>query len=64
MELRGFKKIGLQAGEAKTVRFRLGPEHLSLYNRHLERVVEPGELKIMVGASSKDIRLKDVLLVR
>jgi len=28
-----------------------------LYNREMERVVEPGEFEVMVGASSEDIRL-------
>jgi beta-glucosidase len=63
MQLRGFEKVGLQPSETRTVRFQLGPEHLALYNRHLERVVEPGEFKVMVGASSGDIRVQDLLLV-
>jgi beta-glucosidase len=57
-ELKGFEKIYLAAGEKKTVRFKLEPEHLSFLDRHLEPVVEPGMFKVMVGSSSKDIRLK------
>lgn len=56
IELRGFKKIHLNPGETKTVSFKLGPEELALYNQHLERVVEPGEFVIKVGASSTDLR--------
>ena len=64
MELRGFAKVELQPGETKTVTFRLAPEHLALYDRHLNRVVEPGDFKVMIGASSTDIRLRDTLIVK
>ncbi|MBN2312371.1 MAG: glycoside hydrolase family 3 C-terminal domain-containing protein, partial [Sedimentisphaerales bacterium] len=57
LELKGFQKVSLVPGETKTVRFVLGPDHLSLLDRHLKRVVEPGEFKVMIGHSSKDIRL-------
>ncbi|MBN1507989.1 MAG: glycoside hydrolase family 3 C-terminal domain-containing protein [Sedimentisphaerales bacterium] len=56
-QLRGFEKVLLAPGESKTVRFVLTPEHLALLNRYLEWVVEPGEFRVMVGRSSKDIRL-------
>jgi len=62
-ELKGFKKVDLQPGEKKSVVFELTPDHLSLYNRNLERVVEPGIFKIMVGSSSKDIHLNDEFIV-
>jgi beta-glucosidase len=64
MELRGFKKILLNPGEKKEVTFSIGPEHLALYNRHLDRVVEPGEFKVKVGASSDDIRLEGSVWVK
>jgi beta-glucosidase len=57
-ELKGFRKIALKPGEKKTVQFTLTPEDLSLLDRNLERVVEPGEFRVMVGHSSADIRLK------
>jgi len=63
MELRGFEKIELRPGETKLVRFSLKPEHLALFNNNVF-VVEPGQFNIMIGSSSKDIRLKDVLLVK
>jgi beta-glucosidase len=56
--LKGFEKVNLAAGEKKTLRFKLKPEHLSFLDRNLEPVVEPGIFKVMVGSSSKDIRLK------
>ena len=64
MELRGFEKVGLEPGETKTVRMVLTPDDLALYNRHLERVVEPGEFKVFVGSSSEDIRLSGSFIVK
>ncbi len=57
-ELKGFDRVSLEPGETKTVKFRLNAEQLSLLNRHLERVVEPGMFEVRIGASSADIRLK------
>lgn len=57
-ELKGFEKISLAPGETKTVKFKLSPEHLSMLNKFLEPVVEPGMFAVMVGSSSDDIRLK------
>lgn len=55
--LRGFERVTLEPGETKKLLFTLNPDDLALYNRKMERVVEPGEFKIMIGASSEDIRL-------
>lgn len=63
MELRGFEKIGLAPGETKTVKFVLTPADLALLDRHLERVVEPGEFRVLVGRSSEDIRLRGSFIV-
>jgi beta-glucosidase len=57
-ELRGFRKVWLEPGEATDVRFELGRQELSLINRHLERVVEPGEFTVLIGRSSDDIVLQ------
>jgi beta-glucosidase len=56
-QLKGFAKVALDPGEKKTVHFKLEPEDLSLLNRQMVRVVEPGEFKVMIGHSSEDIRL-------
>lgn len=62
--LKGFARVMLAPGESRVVHYRLGPDELSLWNRKMKRVVEPGEFKIMAGASSADIRLTDSLLVK
>jgi beta-glucosidase len=51
-ELRGFRRVTLDPGETRTVEFRLGPPELSFLNRQMQRVVEPGSFKIMIGGSS------------
>ena len=56
-ELKGFKRIPLERGEKKTVKFTLNLEQLSVIDRNLKRVVEPGIFKVMVGKSSEDIQL-------
>lgn len=55
--LRGFERITLEAGEEQTVHFLLTPQDLGLWNRDMKFVVEPGTFKVMIGASSTDIRL-------
>jgi len=56
--LRGFQRVSLKPGETKTVRFVLMPADLSLWNREMKFVVEPGMFRVMVGSSSEDIRLQ------
>ncbi len=62
-ELKGFQRIHLRPGETKTVSFRITPEMLSMYDLNLSKIVEPGTFRLMVGASSKDIRQRIVLNV-
>jgi beta-glucosidase len=55
--LRGFERINLNPGQTKEVGFTLQPsEHLTLLDRDMNRVVEPGQFQVMVGSSSEDIR--------
>lgn len=56
-ELKGFQKVALQPGERKTVDFTLGFDELSFLDRNLNRVVEPGTFRVMIGSSCQDIRL-------
>lgn len=56
-KLRGFDRVHLQPGQTKTITFTLTPDDLSLWNRDMHYVVEPGTFKVMVGASSEDIKL-------
>jgi beta-glucosidase len=62
-QLRGFERVELKPGEKKTVRFTLRPQDLSLLDRSLKPVVEPGEFRVMIGRSSEDIRLRGSFVV-
>jgi beta-glucosidase len=61
-ELKGFKRIHLAAGEEREISFNLTPDLLKMLNDKMQWVVEPGEFRIMIGASSKDIRLRDIII--
>lgn len=57
-ELKGFKKVYLNPGEEKTVKFILYPEQLAFYDEFMRFVVERGIFEVMIGSSSEDIKLK------
>ena len=48
IELKGFRKVYLEPGESKTVRFALTEKELGFYNAALEYVVEPGEFTVKI----------------
>ena len=57
-ELKGFAKLDLAPGESKVVSFSLDERALSFYDPYRKCwVAEPGEFEILVGSSSRDIRL-------
>jgi len=58
-DLKDFNKIPLKIGESKNIRFIIDKEKLSFYNQQLQWIAEPGEFELMIGASSRDIRLQD-----
>nr|WP_223262957.1 glycoside hydrolase family 3 N-terminal domain-containing protein [Sphingobium sp. SCG-1] len=55
-ELKGFQRVTLKPGEARTVRFTIDPKALQMWNDKMERVVEPGEFEIMTGPNSVDLK--------
>lgn len=61
--LRGFERVHLKPGETRSLSFVIKPEHLQLINEQYQHVVEPGDFKVMMGASSVDIRLEDTFTV-
>ncbi|OPJ64896.1 beta-glucosidase [Clostridium oryzae] len=63
-ELKGFEKVELAAGEEKTVEFVLDKRTFAYYNVDIKDwYVESGDFEILIGSSSKDIYLKDVVNV-
>ena len=57
-ELKGFDKVFLQPGEAKTVTLTLDANAFQYYDEAKKQwVLEPGKFDVLVGSSSRDIRL-------
>ncbi|MFD1629695.1 glycoside hydrolase family 3 N-terminal domain-containing protein [Pseudopedobacter beijingensis] len=61
--LKGFERTSLKPGETKTIQFTIESDDLKLWNRDMQRVVEPGDFKVMVGSSSEDIRQTGIFTV-
>jgi beta-glucosidase len=61
-EMKGFRRVVLEAGETRTVTFDITPELLAFYDANMKFTVEPGDFQIMVGNSSRDSDLQKVLL--
>jgi beta-glucosidase len=63
MELKGFQRIHLLPGQTRELSFTIAPSLLSMLDENLKTIIEPGDFRIMIGASSRDIRLKGTLAV-
>ena len=63
-ELKGFEKIALNPGEEKTVSFELDKRSFAYYNTDIsDWHVETGDFEILIGKSSRDIILKELVKV-
>jgi beta-xylosidase len=58
IQLAGFARVPLEAGESARVAFRLHADRTAFTGTDLRRIVEPGEIHLMVGSSSEDIRAR------
>jgi beta-glucosidase len=59
-ELKGFQRITLQPGEQRTVTLTLAARALRMWNKQMQRVVEPGEFEVSTGPDS--VQLQTVVL--
>lgn len=58
-QLKGFERVNLNQGQSKTVIIKIDKSQLRYWDEKKEMFLSPkGTYQIMVGASSKDIRLK------
>jgi beta-glucosidase len=62
-QLAGFVRLHLAAGETRRIRFTLDPSQLAFFDAAMRFVIEPGVFRIMVGASSDDIRAEATLTI-
>jgi beta-glucosidase len=64
MELKGFSRVHIDAGETRTVDIPLRANELRYWNEELNTwMLETGPVEILVGASSEDVRMKDLVEV-
>ncbi|MBL7258927.1 glycoside hydrolase family 3 C-terminal domain-containing protein [Actinoplanes sp. LDG1-01] len=54
-QLTGFARVPLAAGEAKDVTFTVHADRTAFTGRDFSRIVEPGELDVLVGTSAADL---------
>ena len=58
-ELKGFARLRLEAGESREVKLALGYRDLAFFDEATHAwTVEPGAFEVQVGASSRDLRLR------
>ena len=61
--LKGFKRIHLEPNRSQRLTFHLPLAHFAFYDRDMCYIVEPGKVRIMIGAASDDIRLEGALTI-
>ncbi|MFQ3598403.1 MAG: beta-glucosidase BglX [Chloroherpetonaceae bacterium] len=62
-ELKGFQKVELSAGEAKTITYNIGKEELATLDKNFKPVVESGVFEVYVGSDSR-ASLKETFMVK
>lgn len=63
LELVGFGRVNLKPGETKQVTFIMDVTQTAFVDRNMKWKVEKGDVKLMVGSSSNDIRLNDAFRI-
>ena len=63
MELQGFARVNLLPEEVKKVTFEINPSLMAFLDEDMKWKIEKGEIQVLVGSSSNDIRLKDSFTV-
>ncbi|MCT4717248.1 glycoside hydrolase family 3 C-terminal domain-containing protein [Enterobacteriaceae bacterium H18W14] len=63
-ELKAFQRVHLKPGETAVLTFTVPTDMLNFTRRDGQRVVEPGEFEVQIGASSGDIRSRGIVTVK
>jgi len=64
-ELKGFQRVELAREETKTVHFTIDRSALAFYSTaKKDWVTEPGQFDVLVGSSSRDIRMKGSFVLK
>ncbi len=59
-QLVGFARVSLEPGQSAQVQFNLPVNQLAFLDSQMRWVVEPGDIRVMIGSSSADLRLRGV----
>ena len=59
-QLVGFARVSLEPGQSAQVQFNLPVNQLAFLDSQMRWIVEPGEIRVMIGSSSADLRLRGV----
>jgi beta-glucosidase len=57
-QLVGFARVSLEPGQTAQVQFNLPVNQLAFLDNQMRWVVEPGDIRVMIGSSSADLRLR------
>lgn len=60
IQLKGFERVSLKAGEEKTIIFNVSPQQLVQYKNN-QWIIEAGNYEFKIGASCTDIRVSGTL---
>lgn len=64
-QLKGFERIMIKKGESRRIEFKLTPEAFAYWDENTNQfAVETGNVNIMLGSSSEDIRLRTKLKIK
>jgi beta-glucosidase len=64
-ELKGFRRVDLAPGESKVVQFTLDRAAMAFYSTpKKDWVTEPGQFEVLVGSSSRDLRMKSSFILK
>jgi beta-glucosidase len=61
-ELKDFRKLMLQPGEEKVLRFNIGEDKLRFFNNELKNVAEPGRFNVQIGLDSQAVKQQGFVL--
>jgi beta-glucosidase len=64
LELKGFRKEKIPAGESVTVRFSITEEDLKFYDINMEFTTEPGDFEVFVGPNSAELKKAKFALMK
>jgi beta-glucosidase len=59
----GFARVDVAAGASRIVRFRLHADRFAYTNRSLQRIVEAGDVELLLGNSAEELPVRETLRV-